>query len=435
MSDWYDGGVGGHGYNNPDQGRIFLLKPKGKQLARREKPGPYANVADAIEGLKSPNLATQFLARERLLAERRQSVPALVGAARRRRAEQSGPGAVGARSHRRRRARAGRSAQLQARRIRRFARWPCAFCVGTASEYGDAILALADDSSAEVRREVLLAIRNLQGDAAEAALAKMAATYDGTDRYQLEAINIAAGRSQAGAAGAAGKERPALSRAVSAGASARARAGRGRLLLARLTSNRSSTKRRRAAVLDAAVNIPSLDAGWGLLELAAADAIARRLRRAALEKVVANVDRARRLVSDGRGPAVSPTALAALLADEMRASGRAASDRTSCDSRALGGERAGPGAGRQPARRRAREQAIQSRRGCSPRERSRPCASCWTIPTRASPGGAGRTGRRARRPRLREILAGDKFSRRTAPRRRPSAWSTRRRRRDRCCCD
>ena len=38
---------------------------------------PYDNIPDAIEGLKSPNLATQFLARERLLAEGQKSVPAL----------------------------------------------------------------------------------------------------------------------------------------------------------------------------------------------------------------------------------------------------------------------------------------------------------------------------------------------------------------------
>ncbi len=77
ISDWYDGGVGGHGYNNPDQGRIFVLTPAGKQLARHEKPGPYANVADAVGGLKSPNLATQYLARERLLAEGAGAVDAL----------------------------------------------------------------------------------------------------------------------------------------------------------------------------------------------------------------------------------------------------------------------------------------------------------------------------------------------------------------------
>ncbi len=37
VSDWYDGGVGGHAYNNPDQGRIFLLAPKGKKLAARSE--------------------------------------------------------------------------------------------------------------------------------------------------------------------------------------------------------------------------------------------------------------------------------------------------------------------------------------------------------------------------------------------------------------
>jgi putative membrane-bound dehydrogenase-like protein len=68
VADWYDGGVGGHAYNNPDQGRLFRLTPKGKLLARKEKPGPYATVDDAIAGLQSPNLATQFLAREKLLA-------------------------------------------------------------------------------------------------------------------------------------------------------------------------------------------------------------------------------------------------------------------------------------------------------------------------------------------------------------------------------
>ncbi len=30
ISDWYDGGVGGHGYNDPDRGRIFRIVPTGK---------------------------------------------------------------------------------------------------------------------------------------------------------------------------------------------------------------------------------------------------------------------------------------------------------------------------------------------------------------------------------------------------------------------
>lgn len=78
IADWYDGGVGGHAYNNPDQGRIFRLTPKDKELKRREKPGPYESLDDAMVGLHSPNLATQFLARERLLAGGGESVPKLI---------------------------------------------------------------------------------------------------------------------------------------------------------------------------------------------------------------------------------------------------------------------------------------------------------------------------------------------------------------------
>ena len=51
VSDWYDGGVGGHGYNNPEQGRIFVLTPKGKTLARSDKPG-----RPSIQRLKRPSL-------------------------------------------------------------------------------------------------------------------------------------------------------------------------------------------------------------------------------------------------------------------------------------------------------------------------------------------------------------------------------------------
>ncbi|HVW35974.1 MAG TPA: c-type cytochrome, partial [Pirellulales bacterium] len=65
------------------------------------------------------------------------------------------------------------------------------------AEYGEAVLAKADDAAAEVRREVLLALPKLSGSQALAALVKLAATYDGSDRYQLEAINIAAGSRKA----------------------------------------------------------------------------------------------------------------------------------------------------------------------------------------------------------------------------------------------
>ncbi len=189
VSDWYDGGVGGHAYNNPHEGRIFLLRPKNATLKRLEKPGPYQNIPEAIAGLKSPNLATQYLARERLLAEGEASIPALIHLL-----SDSEPNF---------RARAlwvldrmggrGREAvigqltnedpafrALAVRILRRHG-----------SEYAHRILPLAGDKSDEVVREVLLAIRSLKFTEADAALAAITGRYDGHDRYLLEAINIA----------------------------------------------------------------------------------------------------------------------------------------------------------------------------------------------------------------------------------------------------
>lgn len=195
LSDWYDGGVGGHAYNDPERGRIFLLRPSGNKPRRLGKPGPYANLPDAIEGLKNPNLATQYLARERLLAEGQAAVPALKallddaepnyraralwvldrigGDARKLVTDQLQSAEVAMRA-------------LAVRILRRHG-----------AEHADALLAMAGDPADEVRREVLLALPKLSGPKAEAALVQLAAAYDGQDRYQLEAIHIAAGQHKA----------------------------------------------------------------------------------------------------------------------------------------------------------------------------------------------------------------------------------------------
>ncbi len=311
VSDWYDGGVGGHAYNNPDQGRIYVLQPAGKQLKRREKPGPYANIPDAIEALKSPNLATQFLARQRLLAEGSRSVPALV-------ALLSDPEAND-------RARAlwvldriggdGRTRvveQLQnsdspfralaVRILRRHG-----------SEYCDSILGMAADASPEVRREVLLALRGLAGEKAEAALASIAAGYDGADRYLLEAIHIAAADRQKSLLTRLESQRPLSSEQfplLQLLDPQRATHD----LLARLAQGNLDGQSA-ALVLEGAANIPSLDAGWGLLTFAENTANSAALRRAALEKITANLNRRGGwliMAHDGR----FSSALRGLLADD-----------------------------------------------------------------------------------------------------------------------
>ena len=196
VSDWYDGSVGGHGYNNPDQGRIFLLLPKGKNsrvgkaraLRRRhrrnrrtEEPQP----RHAVSG-----------ARERLLAEGQQCMAPLVAML------------SDAEPNHRESALwlldriAGTARQIVVYQLKSDDAAMRALAVRILRRHGAeraaALLALADDPAPEVRREVLLAIRTLQGEKAEEALAKIAATYDGSDRYQLEAINIAVGDRKAG---------------------------------------------------------------------------------------------------------------------------------------------------------------------------------------------------------------------------------------------
>ncbi|MCE9606623.1 MAG: c-type cytochrome [Planctomycetia bacterium] len=193
LADWYDGGVGGHAYNNPDQGRIFRLSPKGAKPARVEKPGPYTSLADAIVGLQSPNLATQYLAREKLLAEGQAAVPALVELMK---------------SNTTNCARAmwvldriGGAARDQVVKL-----LECedpaleALAVRILRRHGDdsAITARLYKKAAgyhkldEIGRELLLFLAKQKGPQAEKAIAALAMKYAGGDRYALETIGIAA---------------------------------------------------------------------------------------------------------------------------------------------------------------------------------------------------------------------------------------------------
>ncbi len=55
----------------------------------------------------------------------------------------------------------------------------------------DELLAMADDPDAGVRRELILAFRNLPTDKVGDALRKLAASWDGQDRWYLEALGLA----------------------------------------------------------------------------------------------------------------------------------------------------------------------------------------------------------------------------------------------------
>ena len=193
IADWYDGGVGGHAYNNPNQGRIFRLTPKGGKAARTEKPGPYTTLDDAIVGLQSPNLATQYLAREKLLAEGQAAVPALV--------ELMKSNTTNAARAMWVLDRIGGPARNEVTKLIH-AEHPAieALTVRILRRHGDdkAIVAMLTKKAAnynrldETGRELLLFLTKQSGPEAEKALVSLTSKYKGGDRYALEAIGIAA---------------------------------------------------------------------------------------------------------------------------------------------------------------------------------------------------------------------------------------------------
>lgn len=201
VTDWYDGGVGGHAYNDPTRGRIYRITPKGKKLARKEKPGPYTTDADALTALASPNLATQFLARERLInsAEKQKVVDELIYnvafgtneivAARAMwlldRIDGKGRDAV------RNFMLADSAAPFRALAVRILRRHGDAYIKEILSLL-DVRLAKDEDDGSEVLKEIMLAIGASKSPAATAALLKLFDRYDGSDRYLLETLGIAA---------------------------------------------------------------------------------------------------------------------------------------------------------------------------------------------------------------------------------------------------
>lgn len=285
ISDWYDGGVGGHAYNDPNRGRIFLVRPEGKKLTRIGKPGPYTMIDEAIEGLKSPNLATQYLARERLLAEGQKSVPALkkliAGTEPNDKARAlwlldriGGEARVGVVEQLKSDDPSFRA--LAVRILRRHG-----------DQYADALLRLADDTSAEVRREVLLAISKLDSPASLETLARMTQSFDGRDRYQLETLNIAAGPrkqelfAQLDKQGKWSFEQLPLMQLLNPQAAAS-------FVVASLSKSGLDPNAAKA-LLEAAGNASSPEAGQSLVKLVGSTNASADLRRAALAKVAANL--------------------------------------------------------------------------------------------------------------------------------------------------
>ncbi|HIE98531.1 MAG TPA: c-type cytochrome [Planctomycetes bacterium] len=199
VCDWYDAGVGGNRFSDQTTGRIYRLRATDDRRSTTK-----LTVERPIEGLQSPNGTTRLAAREQLLSE--------------------GPGA---RSELLKLFRSGRP-QHRARALHVLYDLPGTGIDDTTAALSDSdariretalqllardatleflvdpdrgqsakppanamlnqILPLADDEDAGVRRALLMALRNVPTKDAGEALGKMAESWDGRDRYYLEAL-------------------------------------------------------------------------------------------------------------------------------------------------------------------------------------------------------------------------------------------------------
>ena len=202
ICDWYDAGVGANRFSDQTTGRIYRLSTAGDHSNAVDPDG-----TNAIEALQSPNSSTRLAGRDRLLAQ-----------------------GAGARSELQKLFRNGRAID-RARAIQVLYNVPDTGIEDTIAALSDSdprmrelalqllardvsreslvesdnsttaepravtflsqILPLADDQDAGVRRALLMAVRNVPTSNVGAAIITMSASWDGRDRYYLEALRSA----------------------------------------------------------------------------------------------------------------------------------------------------------------------------------------------------------------------------------------------------
>jgi putative membrane-bound dehydrogenase-like protein len=189
VADWYDPGVGGHQVGDLDRGRLYRITVPDKQ--KYEVPAfDLSTPEKAIEALKSPNMATRYLAWTKLNEMQEQAEPALANVWE----NDANP-------------------RMKARAL-----WLLSKIKGKGENYVNEALksenldlkmagiragkelkmnllpayqTLTKDASPQVRREVALALRNNKAPEAAEIWAELATQHNG-DRWYLEALGIGA---------------------------------------------------------------------------------------------------------------------------------------------------------------------------------------------------------------------------------------------------
>ncbi len=219
VADWYDAGVGGHGFKDQTTGRIYRVAPKGNKAT---KPNPdFKTARGLLAALDSPCVASQFAARERLvLTDPKDPVRVatiegmikLTAGLDLASPENGQISILAARAlqvlyglgdeHAIRVALRAKDARFREQAVRMLGRdcrdngsveytKPEAKLPPPAEKYLKDLLPLANDPDAGVRRELILALRNMPTDQVGDALKILARHWDGQDRWYLEALGLA----------------------------------------------------------------------------------------------------------------------------------------------------------------------------------------------------------------------------------------------------
>jgi putative membrane-bound dehydrogenase-like protein len=226
VADWYDAGVGGHAFSDQTTGRIYRVAPKGHKTG---KPKIDMGSDDGLlTALKSPNIAMQDAARRSLIERVKLGPGRLPGSPQitaghnvlERIMKLSEPGnkdidraraawtlhgsarGAGATDHSALKLLKDVDPRLREMAVRMLGRdcrengnveytKPEAREQPPAIAYIEALKAMALDPDAGVRRELILAFRNLSTNQVGDSLQTLTAAWDGQDRWYLEALGLA----------------------------------------------------------------------------------------------------------------------------------------------------------------------------------------------------------------------------------------------------
>jgi putative membrane-bound dehydrogenase-like protein len=194
VPDWYDAGVGGHAFTDQETGRIYRVAPK---QSTTTAPTDFGTIAGLVSALRSPNVATRDVARRLLIEHGEEGVQALRGFNPQESIRQLArvmwvagdiPGSDMRSSLARAMEQRGERFVTMDPRFRELA---VRITADREPLEVPALVAMADDTDPGVRRAVLLALRNQPTSAVGVALRKLAASWDGQDRWYLEALGLA----------------------------------------------------------------------------------------------------------------------------------------------------------------------------------------------------------------------------------------------------